>query len=145
MGCEIENTDSRGRRSVNSYDGYGRLIKTVNTDGDIVTETSKEYNNNGSVTIETAEDGTVTEYTYDDMDRVVTRTVQKGNFSKTWNTSYSYEDVTIFTGKGTQTKTVENAFKTTETTPDGISEVTWQDHLGRVIREFKNGAYMAHI
>ncbi|MDY3010718.1 MAG: DNRLRE domain-containing protein, partial [Clostridiales Family XIII bacterium] len=144
MGREISSTDSRGKKTDNEYDGFGRLIKTIYTDGDIVTRVTKEYDKNGALRKETAEDGTVTEYTYDNMNRVISRTVTKGGFSKTWTTGYDYATVDIHTGKGpSDTVRVKNAFVTTERNPDGeITSQSYQDHLGRNVRELENGIYV---
>ena len=105
---------------------------------------TKEYDKNGALRKETAEDGTVTEYTYDNMNRVISRTVTKGGFSKTWTTGYDYATVDIHTGKGpSDTVRVKNAFVTTERNPDGeITSQSYQDHLGRNVRELENGIYV---
>ncbi|MCC3865690.1 hypothetical protein K0040_15615 [Terrisporobacter petrolearius] len=101
----------------------------------------KSYYPNGTTKSETAEDGTITSYTYDEMNREASETVNKGGLVKTWNTTYSYETVETFTGKGT--KRTECSFVSTETNPDGdIIGQTYQDTLGRTIREKENGVYV---
>ncbi|MEE1039005.1 MAG: polymorphic toxin-type HINT domain-containing protein [Eubacterium sp.] len=142
MGNEIKSTDSRGKTTESTYDGFGRLRSTKYTDGDIVTNTSKEYNANGAVTKETAEDGTVTSYTYDNMNRVNTRTVTKGDFSKTWTVTYGYETINVYDGSGAPVE-IKNAFYTKETNPDGkVTSMIYQDHLGRTVKQFENGIYV---
>ena len=143
MGREISTTDSRGKRTDNTFDGFGRLIKTVYTDGDIVTTVTKQYNDNGALVQEVSEDGTVTAYQYDNMNRVISRTVTKDSFTKTWTTDYSYETIDIHTGRGNATETVENAFVTTEKNPDGeITSQTYQNHKDQIVRQLENGIYV---
>lgn len=143
MGREVSNTDSRGKRTDFLYDGLGRLIKTTYTDGDIVTYTETGYDNNGNVTYTRAENGVETSYAFDSMNREISRTVTKGAFEKTWTTTYGYENVTIYTGKGTETETIPNAFVITETDPEGyVTAKTWQNHKGQVVRKLENGVYV---
>ncbi len=142
MGNEISSDDDRGKSTKNTYDGFGRLIHTEYIDGDIVTNVSKEYNNNGMVTKETAEDGTITSYTYDEMNRIESRTVTKGGFTKTWTIDYGYEDIKIYDGSGEPTE-IKNAFYTEETNPDNkVISTIYQDHLGRTVKQFENGIYV---
>ncbi|WP_434799126.1 toxin C-terminal domain-containing protein [Terrisporobacter vanillatitrophus] len=145
ISCEEIFTETSGKTSkkitTNTFDSFGRLIKTVYQEGDKVTTTEKSYYPNGTTKSETAEDGTVTTYTYDEMNREASETVQKDTLTKTWNTTYSYETVETFTGGGT--KRTEYSFVSTETNPDGyIIGQTYQDALGRTIREKENGVYV---
>ncbi|MFR1062552.1 polymorphic toxin-type HINT domain-containing protein [Intestinibacter bartlettii] len=138
-----ENNNSKNNKlEKNTYDSFGRLIYSKHTEGSIVTETSKSYYPNGTIKSETLEDKTVNSYTYDETNRVKTQTVSKGNLTKTWTNEYSYETVSINTGKGTQ-KTYDYSFVSKEVNPDGkILGVTYQDYLGRTIREKENGVYV---
>ncbi|WP_419725664.1 polymorphic toxin-type HINT domain-containing protein [Terrisporobacter petrolearius] len=145
ISCEEVFTETSGKTSkkitTNTFDSFGRLIKTVYKEGDKVTTTEKSYYPNGTTKSETAEDGTTTSYTYDEMNREASETVNKGGLVKTWDTTYSYETVETFTGKGT--KRTEYSFVSTETNPDGdIIGQTYQDTLGRTIREKENGVYV---
>lgn len=145
ISCEEIFTETSGKTSkkitTNTFDSFGRLIKTVYKEGDKVTTTEKSYYPNGTIKSETSEDGTVTSYTYDEMNREASETVKKDGLIKTWNTTYSYETVNTFTGG--ETKKTEYAFVSTETNPDGyIIGQTYQDALGRTIREKENGVYV---
>ncbi|MFR2565199.1 MAG: DNRLRE domain-containing protein [Anaerovoracaceae bacterium] len=144
MGRELSTSTSVGgtvkSEVVNGYDGFGRLIKTTVTQGDTTTVTSSTYDANDTVLTETDADGTVTSYTYDDLNRVESRNVQKGSLSKTWTTEYGYEDITLHTGAGTQTS--EDTYTVTEKDPDGyITSQTFTDPLGNVVREKADGMY----
>ena len=145
ISCEEVFTETSGKTSkkitTNTFDSFGRLIKTVYKEGDKVTTTEKSYYPNGTIKSEIAQDGTVTSYTYDEMNREASETVKKDGLIKTWNTKYSYEAVNTFTGG--ETKKTEYAFVSTETNPDGyIIGQTYQDALGRTIREKENGVYV---
>ncbi|MEG1142315.1 MAG: RHS repeat domain-containing protein, partial [Clostridia bacterium] len=128
--------------TTNKYDEFGRLIKTIYKEGNAKeTTTEKSYYPNGTVASETAVDKTKTEYTYDEMNREASETVSKEGLTKTWTTTYSYETVQTQTGGGT--KTTDYAFVSTEKNPDGyILGQTYQDALGRTIREKENGVYV---
>ncbi|MEI3503086.1 MAG: hypothetical protein V8Q42_05250 [Anaerovoracaceae bacterium] len=66
--------------------------------------------------------------------------MQKGSLSKTWTTQYSYEDITLHTGAGTQT--AADTYTVTEKDPDGyITSQTFTDPLGNVVREKADGMY----
>ncbi len=98
----------------------------------------------GEVKKETSkEDGvqkSTTSYTYDDLNRVKSRNVQKGSLSKTWTTQYGYEDITLRTGAGTQASA--DTYTVTEKDPDGyITSQTFTDPLGNVVREKADGMY----
>ncbi|WP_343337956.1 hypothetical protein TPELB_33430 [Terrisporobacter petrolearius] len=145
ISCEEVFTETSGKTSkkitTNTFDSFGRLIETVYKEGDKETTTKKSYYPNGTVESETAEDETVTSYTYDEMNREASETVNKGGLVKTWDTTYSYETVETFTGG--ETKRTEYSFVSTETNPDGdIIGQTYQDALGRTIREKENGVYV---
>lgn len=84
-------TETSGKTSkkitTNTFDSFGRLIETVYKEGDKETTTKKSYYPNGTVESETAEDGTITSYTYDkeNTDGATSTTVTdaNGNESKT--------------------------------------------------------------
>lgn len=153
MGREIREED-RGKIDIHVYDGFGRLIRTQSSEtGDdgktISSSVSSEYNKNGSLIKEVDEEGLETHYTYDKMNRVIEqKQVKNGELLKLEKTEYGYETVQIHTGNGT--KLVEHAFVTTvknmdpekHLIPTAISEEkTYQDAMGRTIREYKNGIY----
>ena len=145
ISTEEEFKETSGKKSkkitTNTFDSFGRLIKSVYQEGDKVTTTEKSYYPNGTTKSEKAEDGTVTSYTYDEMNRESSETVKKDGLVKTWNTTYSYETVNTFTGG--ETKKTEYSFVSTETNPDGyVIGQTYQDALGRTIREKENGVYV---
>ncbi|WP_343346252.1 DNRLRE domain-containing protein [Terrisporobacter petrolearius] len=140
---EFKETSGKTSKKIttNTFDSFGRLIETVYKEGDKKTTTEKSYYPNGTTKSEKAEDGTITSYTYDEMNREASETVNKGGLVKTWDTTYSYETVETFTGKGT--KRTEYSFVSTETNPDGdIIGQTYQDALGRTVREKENGVYV---
>ena len=142
MGNEIKTEDSRGKITENTFDGFGRLINTKYTDGDIVTYESKEYDSNGMVKKDVAQDGTVTSYTYDNMNRIKTKTITKGSFAKTWTISYGYETIQIHNGSGTPVE-IKDAFYTKEVDPDNkIVSIIYQDGLGRTVKQYENGIYV---
>lgn len=124
----------------NTYDGFGRLVRTVTTEGDQVTTTRTSYNANGTVISETDGDGTTTTYAYDTVNRVTSKTVAKGGMEKTWDTNYYYADCQV--QNGSDAVTVENAFVTEETDPDGfITSKTFVDPVGRTVKEKSRGSY----
>lgn len=142
------NGTSEGSKSVAyTYDNFGRLIQSVTTStmpgSSAVTQTeSYTYDKNSNVLSQTDNDGTIHTYTYDASGNVVSETMQKGTETKSWTTSYAYEDVTIHTGIGV-TETYTDAYVTTETLISGSDSIllskTYQDALGRTIREVSNG------
>ena len=68
------------------------------------------------VTYEKLEDGIDKWYTYDNMGQVTSVKVKKGEGTEeTINTSYRYEDVSIYRGKGNDTQSVNNAYVINET------------------------------
>ena len=146
MGREISKTDSRGYKTTSTYDGFGRNTATTYKYSDSNTlkqNTSKTYDKNGMVTYEKLEDGIEKWYTYDNMGRVTATRVKKGSdMDETIHTSYRYQDIQVYQGKGSVTVPVENAYITREEYPDGsiISE-TYEDNCGHVVRSYQNGLY----
>ena len=126
------------------YDLLGRVTKTrfviPNGTGTVTEEETKAYNKNGSLLSETDRAGVTTTYQYDNMNRLVKRTISKDSISVVYNTTYSYGNVTIYTGSSTMT--VANAYVETETNKDGyITSQKYYDKLGHLIREKKSGIY----
>ena len=75
---------------------------------------------NGMVTYEKLEDGIEKWYTYDNMGRVTDTRVKKGSdMDETIHTSYRYQDIQVYQGKGSDTVPVKNAYITREEYPDG--------------------------
>ena len=146
MGREISKTDSRGYKTTSTYDGFGR--NTANTykysdSNTLKQNTAKTYDKNGMVTYEKLEDGIEKWYTYDNMGRVTATRVKKGSdMDETIHTSYRYQDIQVYQGKGSVTVPVKNAYITREEYPDGsiISE-TYEDNCGHVVRSYQNGLY----
>ncbi len=152
MGRELSETDSRGYKTENTYDGFGRKTSTryiYGNSGSKVQTSNTSYDANGLVTYEKVEDGTEKYYTYDNMNRVIETRVKKGDIDKTIYTSYRYEDVYIYLGKGNETKLVENAYVTKESFEEGsllgldeeIIKETYIDSEGRVVRSYESGLY----
>ena len=146
MGRLIKETDSRGYHTVHTYDGFGRVTGTTYkyTDSDqLKSSTSRSYDKNGMVTYEKLEDGIEKWYTYDNMGQVTSTKVKKGeDLEETITTTYRYEDVDIYRGKGSDTVSVNNAYVVKETYGDGtILSETYKDHKGNVVRVYENGLY----
>ena len=146
MGREIATTDSRGKREDSVYDSLGRLIETRETytadsAAAIQDKTERKYDKNGALLWEKDVTGTVQEYVYDNMNRVISSKVTKGSETKTWTTTYSRGNVVVHTGRGTGgTMTIQDAQITTEKNPEGqILSQTWQDKIGRTVREKSGG------
>lgn len=145
MGRLIRETDSRGYQTSSTYDGFGRLTATTYKYADsnqLKQSTAKEYDKNGMVTYEKLEDGIEKWYTYDSMGRVTNTKIKKGDSEENINTTYRYQDVSIYQGKGNDTVSVNNAYVTKQTYADGtiISE-TYTDHKGNVVRSYQGGLY----
>ncbi len=142
LGRTLHEEDSNQKQTDYVYDGFGRLIRTTYTYSDGATDViEKTYNDNGALTWERQQDGTENSYSYDSMNRVVSETTVKGSLSKTWSTSYGYQSVSYYDGTGM--KEVPHAFVTTEKNPDGeIIGQTFQDSLGRTVREKSSGIYV---
>lgn len=146
MGRLVRETDSRGYQTINTYDGFGRVISTTYkySDSDQLKQsTSKEYDKNGNVIHEVLDDGIEKAYTYDNMGQVISVKVKKGDGDEeTINTSYRYQDIDVYQGKGNDTVTVKNAYVTKETYADGtILSETYEDHKGNAVRSYKDGLY----
>ncbi len=123
------------------YDFMGRLIKTSYVINGITETETKDYYPNGTLKKEVSRDGITTTYQYDNMNRLVSRTLSKGTISITYSVSYTYEDVTIHTGDG-KDKTIKNAYLETERNKEGA--ITYQKYYnghGELVREKKNGIY----
>ena len=95
------------------------------------------------MTHEVLEDGIEKSYTYNNMGQVTSVTVRKGDGQEeTVNTTYRYQDVEIYQGKGNDTVTVKNAYVTKETYADGtIVSETYEDHKGNTVRSYQGGLY----
>ena len=139
-----ENNLVRSTMITYSYDEFGR--KTGQTTaygtgiGAVTESTETIYNDNDQTVQETAADGTVTSYTYDALGRVLGRTVNNGSENKTYNTSYVYEPLTIYTGGG-QTKSLGQALRTTQQVGTDIVSQEWSDGKGRTVKTFSSGLY----
>ncbi|MGL4483812.1 MAG: DUF6531 domain-containing protein, partial [Anaerovoracaceae bacterium] len=142
LGNQTYLKDSTGDETSNTYDDFGRLIKTARKIGEKTETTTKSYNANGSLLKETSPTGIVTSHSYDKMNRVTATTITKGTTSKTTTTTRGYMGaIRINTGMGYVS--VANPFVTKEyikgdSTP--ISE-TYTDRLGRTVREKSGGIY----
>lgn len=145
MGRVLKETDNRGYQSIHTYDGFGRIIATTYkySDSDQLKQsTAMAYDNNNMLTYEKLADGTEKWYTYDNMYQIVSIRVKKGDTEETIHTSYSYQDVDVYQGKGNDTITVRNAYVTEQSYSDGtILSKTYEDHQGNVVREYSNGLY----
>ena len=145
MGRVLKETDSRGYQTINTYDGFGRVTGTTYkySDSDqLKQQTQTSYDKNGMIAYEKLENGIEKWYTYDNMGRVVSTRVKKDTIDETINTTYRYEDVNIYQGKGTETVTINNAYVTKQAYSDGtvISEI-YEDHCGNVVRAYEGGLY----
>ena len=133
-----------------SYDGFGRVTGITTTtsktdaslndmDGTVHTVSeSKTYDGNGTLLSETGTDGITSSYQYDAMNRV-TRTAKSGEgLTQVSQTSYGYSDVSVNEGKDGKTS-YQNALATTETVDGLVMNVTYQDGLGRTVRQEADG------
>ncbi|MBR3599146.1 MAG: RHS repeat protein, partial [Lachnospiraceae bacterium] len=145
MGRKIKELDSRGYQTINTYDAFGRVTATTYkySESDTLKQsTSTSYDANNMITYEKLADGTEKWYTYDDMYRVTSTRVKKGGSEETITTTYGYEDVDIYQGKGTNTVAVNNAYVTTQSYSDGtIISKTYEDHKGNLVRVYSGGLY----
>ncbi|MGN1166607.1 MAG: DNRLRE domain-containing protein [Lachnospiraceae bacterium] len=140
MGRTVKTTDeTTGEVTEYTYDYLGRVTKTETTlNGKTLTSTST-YDANGTVVKEVDTSGITTEYTYDAINRVTKRKVTKGT-SITYNTTYSYGDVTVQDGKSA--REVQNAYIEKESYPDGsTASEKYYDKAGKLVREKANGLY----
>ena len=161
MGREISSVTQSGKDSLtvdsktqNTYDGLGRLTKTIIVEGSITTVTENSYDDNGNVVketvTETGSDGNtpeiVTTSTYDRQNRIIAKTVDDNGEVHTVATELKYEDVSVFAGKNKK-ENIENALVITETEDgdDSTTVVTYQDMAGRTVREKSNGIYVDMI
>ena len=139
-----QNGSSQGGKTASyTYNGVGQLIsattvETAPNTSSVQNTITYTYDKNGNVKTEAHSNGTTYTYVYDAADNLISETLEKGGQSKTWTTSYGYENVTIHTAIGA-TETYANAYVTTETLVSGDETLelskTYQDKLGRVIRE----------
>lgn len=141
----IKETDSRGYETSYTYDGLGRNTDAVlkYSDSENLKKSShKAYDANGMVTYEKTEEGIENWYTYDNMQRVISVRSKKGDLDEVVNTSYRYEDVDVYCGKGSSTVHVDKAYVSRTEYQDGtlISEV-YTDNDGNVVRSYQNGRY----
>ena len=144
MGRELSETDSRGYVTSNTFDGFGRVTSTdYRYDGASSAKktTTTTYDDNGLVTYEKLEDGIEKTYTYDNMQRVTATKIKKGSIEQTVNTAYSYEDISVYKGKGAGTVSVKKAYKTTTTCGGNTLSITYEDNQGRIVRTYENGLY----
>lgn len=146
VGNVITETDKTNNITTSyKYDEFLRVIKTTETaqvNGKKTTKnTENGYDKNGSKIKSVDEEGRITEYTYDSMNRVIETKLIVGSDEKVTRTAYSYGSVSINTGKGMMT--VKNATVTTITnTSDEVVGKTYTDSLGRTVRELNNGLYV---
>lgn len=133
-----------------TYDGFGRITGIVTTTSKVdaslndiegtinTTEEMKSYDANGTLLSETGVDGITSNYQYDAMNRL-TRTEKSGEgLVQVSQTTYGYNDVNIYEGKA-GTTSYQNAFVTTETVDGLVMNITYQDGLGRTIRQESDG------
>lgn len=157
MGRLISSTTTYGdisEKTSTTYDYMGRDVKNTQTitkqndsgEKETITETtSKTYDANGTLLSETAKDGTVTTYEYDALNRVVKRTVTKGELSRTFTTEYGYEkDFTIAQG-GSITKTIPVAYKEVQKQGSKTVSTTYKDGAGKTVREISSGITTDYI
>ena len=112
---------------------FADIEGTVNT-----TTESKTYDGNGTLLSETGTDGITSSYQYDAMNRV-TRTAKSGEgLTQVSQNTYSYGDVSVNEGKDSK-KNYQNALTTTETVDGLVMNVTYQDGLGRTVRQEVDG------
>ena len=147
MGRMLSQTDSRGYQTINTFDGFGRVTGTTykySNSEQLKQQTSKSYDKNGMITYEKLADGIEKWYTYDNMGRLLTTRVKSGtDIDETINTTYRYEDIAVYQGKGNETVSIDNAYVTKQAYSDGtvISEV-YEDQTGNIVRAYQNGVYM---
>ena len=133
-----------------TYDGFGRMtgitITTSKVNGSLAdiegtvntTTESKTYDGNGTLLSETGTDGITSSYQYDAMNRV-TRTAKSGEgLTQVSQNTYSYGNVSVNEGKDSK-KNYQNALTTTETVDGLVMNVTYQDGLGRTVRQEADG------
>ena len=83
------------------------MIQTESAINDKKQTSSSSYDANGTVILETDTLGVKTSYTYDSINRLISRTVAK-NESITYTTDYSYGNVKVH--DGIAEKTISNAW-----------------------------------
>lgn len=136
------------------YDYMGRdtkntVILTKNIQGqeqETKTEnTSTIYDANGTVLKEVEKDGTVTTYTYDAMNRVIQRQIQKGNEIRTYRTEYGYEKNLAISQGGEKTKVIPVAYKEVQKQGDKILSTVYKDGAGKTVREISSGITTDYI
>lgn len=132
-----------------TYDYMGRETKSITkiTKGsDEKTETTvKTYDANGTLLTETAKDGTVTEYAYDALNRVISRVVSQGSLSRTYTTEYGYEKNFTISQGGDRTKTIPVAYKEVQKQGSKTISTTYKDGAGKTVREISAGITTDYI
>lgn len=133
-----------------TYDGFGRMtgITTTTSKADAslneiegtahTVSESRTYDGNGTLLSETGTDGITSDYQYDAMNRVTRTAKSGGGLTQVSQTSYGYGDVSVNEGRDARTS-YHNALMTTETVDGLVMNVTYQDGLGRTVREEADG------
>lgn len=122
------------------YDEFFRTVKTTEVSKKGIKETGNKYNKNGSVLESKDEEGRVTKYSYDSMNREISTELIVGDETKTTNIEYSYGSVSI--NDGISIKSIKNTTIVTTTNQKGeVVGKTYTDALGRTVREMNNGLY----
>ena len=137
LGNEIYIKDSTVYEEGTHYDGFGRILKTVVTEGGIVTSESSTYDANGTLTSETDIEGLKTSYDYDSRNRLISEIHSKGNESRTFTTVYGTANITPKSGINQSSVNVE----TTEVKGQGNVSISksFVDMMGNTVRETSQG------
>ena len=147
-GREILEKDARGYVTEHVFDALDREVRTIyytkksenldNVDKSEYVDEVHEYDKNGNLTREKDREGRETLYTYDNMNRVTSRTVTMGEYSKTWNIEYSVENVDVYFPSGTIH--YDKAYVETEKNPDGeVTSVIYKDKAGNAVKNISKG------
>lgn len=105
--------------------------------------TSTIYDLNGRVIEEIDKQDRKTTYQYDNMGRVVLKTLTYGDESRTTTTTYGYEDnFYVITGTGANKRLPTVAVVTEKNANDEVISQTYTDPYGQTVREESNGIHM---
>ncbi|MGL4484640.1 MAG: DNRLRE domain-containing protein, partial [Anaerovoracaceae bacterium] len=141
-GNEIYYNDGLGSITESTYDGFSRLIKQVQTTGEKVLSSEKEYNKNGSLIREESSNGIITFNEYDHLNLVSeTRTIYKEE-TKIRKKEYGFKTIDIFTGNGRKEISKAKVQSEIIVKEDGTEEILSQiytDVKGNTVREIAGG------
>lgn len=140
--------DARGYVTEHVYDALDREIRTIyytkksesidNIDKSEYVDELYEYDKNGNLTREKDREGRETLYEYDNVNRIISKQVRLGEFSKKWTVNYSVEDVEVYFPSGNIY--YDKAYVETQKNPDGeVTSVIYRDKAGNVVKNISKG------